>query len=203
VVKAGGRQFVHQKDVSEGNAMKKTLLLSTATVLFSLIFFAGLCVAGGPVTKPIKTMWTGTAYVVGIGVIGDQCDGRVLVVNIATGVSTLTGQSQWFSEYCGDFSGESNENFSGEGWGIFTAANGDKGFATITITLNDKEFWQEETFIGGTGRFEGMTGDTTSAGTVIGDGEFPPFTSLTVYPHLLDAPSNWQATTTGSFTFNR
>lgn len=181
--------------------MKRTLLLSTPIVLFSLVFFAGLCVAGEPVTKSLKTMWTGTAYVVGIGFIGDQCDGRVLVVNTGTGVSTLTGQSEWFSEYCGDFSGENNENFSGEGWGIFTAANGDKGFATITITLTGKDIFQQETFIGGTGRFEGMTGDTTSTGTVIGDGEFPPFTSLTVYPHLLTPPSNWQATTTGSFTF--
>jgi len=175
--------------------MKRTLFLSAAIVLSALVFFAGLCVAEGPVTKSLKTMWTGTAYVVGIGVIGDPCDGRVLVVNTATGVSTLTGQSEWFSEYCGDFSGE---NFSGEGWGIFTAANGDKGFATITIEVTGNDISQQETFIGGTGRFEGMTGDTTSTGTVIGDGEFP---DATVYPYLIIPPSNWQATTTGSFTF--
>ena len=36
------------------------------------------------------------------------------------------------------------------------------------------------------------------AGTGIGDGEFP---DEDVYPHLMIPPSNWQATSMGSFTF--
>ena len=179
--------------------MKKTLLLSTAIVLFSLIFFAGVCVAGGAVTKPLKIMWTGTAYVVGLGSPYEGCDGEIRVVNTGTGVSTLSGQCEWFSVYCGTYDKEGN--FEGTGWGIVTAANGDKGYAEIELNLSARgEISQTETFIGGTGRFEGMSGNTSSTGTITGPGTFPY--TAPVHAQLLDYPSNWQATSVGTYTLN-
>jgi len=180
--------------------MKKTLLLSTAVVVFSLIFFAGVCIAGGPVTKPVKIMWTGTAYGVGFGSPYDDCNGKLRFINIGTGVSTLSGAVQWFADYCVT---PTSTGFIGAGWGIVTAANGDKAYAKISIETDDGAISQTETLVGGTGRFEGMTGDSTSTGIVTGYGTYTyDYDPSLEDALLLEAPTEWQATSTGTWNLH-
>ena len=40
--------------------MKRLFSITVVMLLFSVMFFVGVCVAGGPVTKPLKAKWTGT-----------------------------------------------------------------------------------------------------------------------------------------------
>jgi hypothetical protein len=179
--------------------MKRTLLLSAAIVLFALVFFVGLCVAGESVTKPVKIMWTGTVYLVSVD--APTCSGeKYQYINTAKGVSTIFGEADYLSGYCGhvDVDSQNNVIFSGDGWGIVTAANGDQAHLLIHIVVNltTHAFAQTEEFIGGTGRFEGVSGLTSSTGT---SADAPD-----TFPYgfgVFDIPGTWQATTTGSITF--
>jgi hypothetical protein len=177
-----------------GNTMKRLFVISTTVVLCSVFFFAVVCVAG-EVTKPAHVRWSGTAYIVG----GNPYCGstQILVINTGEGLSSLSGKSTWLSAYCGAYT--SPTTFEGEGWGIMTVANGDKAYADIEITIESGQFTEIETFIDGTGRFEGMSGITTTTGSII---DAPETFPVGTYPQVLENPANWEATSTGSLTFS-
>jgi hypothetical protein len=192
VVQAGGRQFAHQKDIAEGNAMKKTRFLSTAVILFSVMFLAGVCVAGGP-PKPGAAKWTGTLYDVG------YCDAtHVMTVNIGQGVSTILGRASFVFTYCTPADGP------GSGWGIVTTSTGDTIHVRITtlsvdLSQNPPVWSEHEVFIGGTGKFANATGEFDSQGVWTFDTDVFPYGTET--PELVRPPQGWIGTTYGWMNF--
>ncbi len=144
--------------------MKRLFAITVVVLLSSAIFFLVPCAAGDPVTKPVKITWTGILYSF---TSSESCPaGTFQSINIAKGLSTLYGESDWLGVYCLRFA--SATSITGSGWGILTAANGDQVHALIDVTVdlskNPVEWSETEFIVGGTGKFEGATG--TSEGEV-------------------------------------
>jgi hypothetical protein len=179
--------------------MKRLLAITSVMLLISAMFFVVEGAAGDPVTRPSKATWTGTTYVVGF--CPDTTNfpvGAAQVINIGNGFSTATGVSEWFSEYCLYFN--TPASLAGSGWGILTAANGDRIHTSIQVSADltkDPVEWSETEFlVGGTGRFEGATGETVSQGTWTSGTDPFPF-GEGIMPSLFQQPQGWEGTTKG------
>lgn len=134
------------------------------------------------VTRPWTGTWSGNGAVVG------TCnDGAfLLMVDSGTGEADHMGSSSHLTAYCMD-----PVTWTGAGGGVETAANGDELHFQLTLqiiwTSASDGIWREvETVTGGTGRFVGATGSSTSSGT---------FT--------LTSPTTtvWEGTHAGSLTY--
>ena len=109
--------------------MKRLFVITLVVLLSSTIFFMGVCLAGGQVTKPFKGKWTGTLYTVGLCFDELPPTGNLVqTINVGKGVSTLTGVSDFLFVYCIDAT-----SGVGSGWGILTAASGD----TIHVSVEE------------------------------------------------------------------
>lgn len=180
--------------------MKRVFAITVVLFLSSAMFFVVLCGAGDLVTRPSKIMWTGIVYVLGPSAACPA--GSVLSVNVGKGVSTLSGESDWFSGAC--LHPVSATSLAGSGWGILTASNGDRLHASTDLTVDlsktPVEWFETELFVGGTGRFEGATGGTDSHGTwTSGTDLFPSGSSIS--PLLFQVPHGWVGTSEGEVTF--
>ena len=178
--------------------MRKLLFLSTVLLLLSVMSLAGVCVAGGPQSKPFVAKWTGTLYDAGF------CDANnVLTVNVGRGVSSLIGPSSFVFMYCIPLDLAS----PGAGWGVITAATGDTlhvriSDLTVDITQIPPAWSEHETLIGGTGKFANADGETDSQGTWTSETDpFPTGAGGISVPPLLLAPQDWVGTSHGSMRF--
>ena len=142
--------------------MKRLFAITGVILLSSVIFFVIVGEAGGPPARTLKGRWSGIGYNVGQG----NCpDNHVQNYAIARGMLNLTGESEWFSEGCLDLA-----TYTSKGYAVITASNGDRLFIGFVITLSPPDVtgagtWsQEEEIIGGTGRFEGVGGTSSSGG---------------------------------------
>ncbi len=180
--------------------MKRLFAITVVLLLSSAMVFVVPSVAGDPVTRPLKIMWTGIVYVMGPS---SACPaGSVLAVNIGKGVSTVSGESDWFSGVC--LEPVTASSLAGSGWGILTAANGDRLHTSVEVTVdlgkNPVEWSETEFAVGGTGRFEGATGSTDSHGTwTSGTDLFPSGSSIAPLP--FQEPHGWVGTSEGEITF--
>lgn len=134
-----------------------------------------------PVTRPWNGTWSGVTTV-----NGNCANGGLLGVDSGTGQAEHMGSSTHLSTYCLD-----PVTLTGSGIGVETAANGDELYFRLTLqiimTSASGGIWMEaETVIGGTGRFAGATGSSTSSGTFT-------FTSPTT--------TVWEGTHTGTLTY--
>ncbi len=180
--------------------MKRLFAMTVVTLLSTAMFFVVVCAAGGPVTIPSKASWTGIIYTLGAS---SSCPvGSFQAINIGKGFTNFSGQSDWLAEYCVHF--ESDTSMAGFGWGILTAANGDRLHASLELTVdlskNPVEWSETEVFVGGTGRFEGVTGTVDSHGTWTSGADPFPFGS-SILPLLPQAPQGYVGTSEGEFTF--
>ncbi len=181
--------------------MKRVFAITVVLLLASAMFFVVVCAAGDPVTRPSKIMWAGIVYNLGPAPLSCPA-GTNFAINIGKGVSTLSGESDWFSGIC--IHPVSATSVAGSGWGILTAANGDRLHASIDLTIDlsktPVEWFETEVFVGGTGRFEGATGSTDSHGTwTTGTDLFPSGSSIP--PTLFRDPQGWVGTSEGEITF--
>ena len=142
--------------------MKRLFAITAVMLLSSAIFFIAVGEAGGPSAMTLKGRWSGIGYNVGQG----NCPtGHVQGYVIAKGFMNLTGQSEWFSEGCTNLA-----TFTSEGSAVVTTSDGDRLFVEYAITMSPPDAtgagtWsQNEDIIGGTGRFEGVTGSSSSGG---------------------------------------
>lgn len=191
--------------------MKRSLTFSVTALLFSAMFLTVAAYSGdGGVTKSSTGMWSGTIYQVG------YCDGSTATapiiksINIGKGVMSLTGKSDWFGVACSYCSVPSStppyycDELSGSGWGIITAANGDQIHIsiisqTIDLTANPPTWDEVEETVGGTGSFEGATGETNSHG--VWTFKTDPFPVGSGYdPGLLSPPQGWVGVNEGHIT---
>ena len=187
--------------------MKRIFAITVVMLLSSAMFFVVVCAGAGPVTKPFHGMWSGNIYLVGpctdtnfppTEFPSPPFPPPVQVINVGKGVSTITGESDFFSVYCNYFTSETT--MAGSGWAILTAANGDVLHLRIAGTLNlDTGAWTEEEWAeGGTGRFKDATGETESGGNIIAptDPDLFPY-NANIPPRLIQAPAFWVGTTKG------
>ena len=189
--------------------MKRLFAISVVMLLYSAMFFVVVCTGADPVTKPLKAMWTGTLYISpncadpGFQVPFPFSPPVFQVINVGKGVSTGSGESDWLSVICTYFTSADLSTMAGSGWGLVTAANGDTIHAQVELTVDrstDPPRWTEtETFVGGTGRFEGATGRSDSGGTWTVTDPFPSVPGIP--PQLLKAPQGWVGTSIGEITF--
>lgn len=187
--------------------MKRLFAISVVMLLSSAMFFVVVGAGAGPVEKkPASGMWSGTIYDVGY-CAGSTTEAPVIqAINVGKGVSTLTGKSDWFSVVC-TYCTIPNQNspfgcdeMSGSGWAIITAANGDKLHLEITDVGVDltaiPPIWTEyETIVGGTGRFDGASGESDSNGTWTSGILFP--SGENIPPLLILPPQGWVGTNEG------
>jgi len=183
--------------------MKRQCAITVVVLLSSAMFLMGVCAAGNPVTKPFKAQWSGTDYAVGPCVDPVTNLPGALILNLGKGVATITGESEFFSVSCNTFTSETTAVNSG--WMIVTAADGDKLHITIEGTLNlaTGEWTEEETTVGGTGRFKNATGFAESGGNIITSNglDLFPFGTSAIKPELLAAPTYWVGKTDGYLTY--
>jgi hypothetical protein len=112
------------------------------------------------VERPFKGTWIGgsTFY------FPSTCpaDKPLLAIATAKGIATLTGPGEYDSTYCCN-----PTNGECVGTGKITAANGDEIHLTLIHYFDpvSGDWNQIEEIIGGTGRFQGATGRSTSSGT--------------------------------------
>lgn len=142
--------------------MKRIFAITAVMLLSTAMFFVVVCAGADSVTKSTKGTWSGIGYNVGQG---NCAPGLLQTMSIGKGVMTLTGESEWFSLGCLD-----PATGNGLGTAVITAANGDVLYLMINIqlvpeTVDSGNWFQTEQIIGGTGRFEGSTGDGSSSGT--------------------------------------
>ena len=158
--------------------MKRLFAITVVMLLSSAMFFVVVCAGADPVVKPLKGRWSGTTAIVGF--CSDQSP--FLALSTAKGIMTLTGESEWASSVCCGPTGHC------EGTALITAANGDVLILSIIHDFNPVlgTWEQSEVFTGGTGRFEGVTGNSTSSGTFTFTGQ------------LTDS---WTGTNEGMLTF--
>lgn len=149
--------------------MKRTLAITTVLFLFSALFFVCVCPAGDE--RSLKGSWSGEMYMMGPGAGLDTglCPvGTLLVISIGKGVSSHLGASDYFGALC--WHQIDATTMEGQGFAILTGANGDKLFTNAILTSygigGPSGPWEEiATITGGTGTFEGATGEGTSKGT--------------------------------------
>lgn len=186
--------------------MKRLCAITVFGLLSSAMFLVGVCVAGDPVTKPFKAQWSGTIYAMGPCVDPDPNLplGALQVLNVGKGVATITGESEFISVGCSALSSATVTVSSG--WMILTAANGDKLHIRIEGTLNlaTGEWTEEESIVGGTGRFKDATGYSESGGNIITSTALDlfPFGAIpAIKPELPAAPTYWVGKTDGYITY--
>jgi hypothetical protein len=179
--------------------MKRLFVITGVMLLSSAIFFVVASAGTGHVEKPVQGMWTGTSYT--LGPCPDTTNfppDAFLVVNVGQGILTHMGNSKFISLYCEFFT--SDTSLEGSGWTIVTGADGDTLHLSIEIMseLGDTppRWMEHETIVGGTGKFEGATGEANSGGTVISGTDSFPF-GESFDPGLLQAPTGWIGTTDG------
>ena len=186
--------------------MKRLFAITVVMLLSSAMFFVVVCAGAHPVEKPTQGMWTGTIYV--LGPCPDTTNfplGAAQVINVGKGVLTHTGKSNFISSSCSYFTSETSAE--GSGWAVLTAENGDTIHFSIELTLdlstNPPSWTEHETVVGGTGRFEGATGESDSEGTwTLGADPFPYGLNGSpdeIPPRLFQAPQGWVGTTEGWF----
>lgn len=175
---------------------RKSLVLLVASVAFIALLTAPAGFVAGSVSEaaeaghgysdePVTRPWNGTWS--GVTTIIASCEnGGLLGVDSGTGQAEHMGSSTHLSTYCLD-----PVTLTGSGIGVETAANGDELYfrltLQITVTSASGGIWMEaETVMGGTGRFSGATGSSTSSGTFT-------FTSPTT--------TVWEGTHTGTLTY--
>lgn len=179
--------------------MKRHLAITAAMLLCSAIFFVVVCAGAEMVAVPTQGMWTGTGYI--LGPCPDTANfppGAFQVVNVGQGLLTHAGKSNFISSYCTYFTSETS--MEGSGWMIITTSNGDTLHLSIEVTddlsVTPTRWTEHETVVGGTGRFEGATGESYSGGpSTFGTDPFPFGGSIP--PALLQAPLPWAGTTEG------
>lgn len=192
--------------------MKRLFAITFVILLSSGMFLAGAYAGDGEITKSLSGMWNGTIYQVGYCVGSTPMAPIFMTVNIGKGVSTLTGNSDWYSVDCGHCSVPSSnpplfcDELSGSGWGIVTSSNGDQLHLDITrqtvnLTDNPPTWIEEETIVGGTGMFEGVSGESDSLGTWTSGTN--PFPYGTLDPQLVRPPQGWVGTNEGSIRFSK
>jgi len=179
--------------------MKRFFAITGAMLLFSAIFFVTAGAGGDMVRHPTHGMWTGTDYLVGL--CPDTTNfppGSFLAVNIGQGVMTHIGKSNFISVSCLYFTSETE--VEGSGWMIVTASNGDTIHVSIDFTndlgVTPGQWTEHESIVGGTGRFEGASGESDT------EGIFPPGTDPfpfggSIPPGVFQQPSPWIGTTEG------
>ncbi len=207
--------------------MKRFFAITTVMVLCSALFFAVACEGAGlfggifgtrvgaaaaPVEKkPASGMWSGTIYDVGFCAGSTTAAPVIQAINVGKGVSTLTGKSDWFSVIC-TYCAIPNLNrppaycdeMDGSGWAIITTANGDKLHLEITsvgadLTATPPSWTEDETIVGGTGRYEGASGESHSKGTWTTGTSFP--SGENIPPLLILPPQGWVGTNEGWIEF--
>ena len=179
--------------------MKRLLTITSFVLLFSALFVVAAGAGANQGRRPTYGMWTGTDYFV--GPCPDTTNfppGAFLVVNIGQGVMTHIGKSSFIAVGCVYFTSETS--LEGSGWMIVTASNGDT-LHVSTESTNDLSVipgrWTEhETVVGGTGRFEGASGETDTEGIFITVTDPFPF-GESIFPELFQSPSAWIGTTEG------
>jgi hypothetical protein len=190
----------HDRDTENErrNSMKRLIAITGAMFLATAVFIVVASAGGDPVEKPVQGMWAGIAY--SLGPCPDTVNfpsGAFLVVNVGHGTLTHMGNANFISFYCESFT--TSTLLEGSGWTIVTGADGDTLHMSIEIT-NDLGVipprWEEhETIVGGTGKFEGATGEADSGGTVISGADSFPF-GESYTPGLLSEPTYWIGATT-------
>jgi hypothetical protein len=180
--------------------MKRLFSIASVMLLFSAIFFMAAGAGADMVSHPTHGMWNGTDYLVGPCPDTNNTfpEGALLAVNIGQGVMTHIGKSNFISVSCLYFTSETE--VAGSGWMIVTTSNGDTIHVSIDFT-NDLSVppgsWTEhESIVGGTGRFEGATGESDTEGIFTPVTDPFPFGG-SIPPALFQAPSPWIGTTEG------
>jgi hypothetical protein len=183
--------------------MKKLVTVTVTTLLSSAMFFVVVCAGADPGVKPTHGKSTGTIYMVGPCTDTAFPLGAVQNINIGKGVFTHTGKSGFFSSSCTYFISQTSAE--GFGWAIVTAENGDTIHlsieSTVDFSVTPPRWTEHETIIGGTGKFEGATGESDSGGTwTLGTDPFPYNLNGSpdeIPPLLLQPPQGWEGTTNG------
>ncbi|MGB7972683.1 MAG: hypothetical protein WCF31_12035 [Candidatus Deferrimicrobiaceae bacterium] len=175
--------------------MKRLFSIASVMLLFSAIFFVAAGAGADMVSHPTHGMWTGTDYLV--GPCPDTSE-AFLFVNIGQGVMTHIGKSKFVSVSCASF--DSPTSLEGSGWMIVTASNGDTIHVSIEfsndLSVTPIQWTEHELIVGGTGRFEGATGESYTEGTFAPVTDPFPF-GESIPPGVLQPPSPWIGTTEG------
>jgi hypothetical protein len=156
--------------------MKRLFATTVVMLLSSAMFFVVVC-AGGALKANSNSSAVVERSFIGTWIGGSTfyfpstcpADKPLLAIATAKGIATHTGASEFDSTFC------CNPN-TGEcvGTAKITAANGDEIHLTLTHFFSPVtgDWTQNETIIGGTGRFEGATGSGSSSGTSTPTGQF-------------------------------
>jgi len=188
--------------------MKRLFSITLVMLLSSAMFFVVASAGAGPVEKkPASGMWSGTIYDVGYCAGSTNEAPIIQSINVGKGVSTLTGKSDWLSVFC-SYCTIPNVNrppfycdeLAGSGWAIITTADGDKLHLEITevgvdLTATPPSWTEHETIVGGTGRFDGASGESDSNGTWTSGTPFP--SGENIPPLLILPPQGWAGTNEG------
>ncbi|MEX1288735.1 MAG: hypothetical protein AB1Z57_12405 [Acidimicrobiia bacterium] len=157
------------------HTMRRSLVV--AVVLLVALAAMPLALAGGGHERPFKEDLTGY----GMPPIADpvlveaRCGEGALWISTMTGTGTIThlGRVTWEAEHCfyDDFMSFGASELT------ITAANGDQLFGTYTGSMTGPTTWLDDlTIVGGTGRFEGATGEVAESGWYDPDTEYMEIT---------------------------
>jgi len=186
-------------DMERRDPMKRLLTITSFVLLFSALFVVAAGAGADQGRRPIQGKWTGTDYFV--GPCPDTTNfppGAFLAVNIGQGVMTHIGKSNFISVGCVYFTSETS--MEGSGWMIVSASNGDTLHVSIEsssdLSVTPGRWTEHETVVGGTGRFEGASGETDTEGIFAPVTDPFPF-GESIPPALFQPPSPWIGTTEG------
>lgn len=144
-----------------GADMKNPRSVLWAVCFFSAVVYGAAADSPRRPWKSWNVTWIGDATIVG------KCEnGGQLFVENGVGLAEQMGKSKWSDKYCMN---PITWTASGRD-AVVTAENGDKVFLQITLlftwtTKTTGNWVEQETIIGGTGRFAGAAGGSHSTGT--------------------------------------
>jgi hypothetical protein len=144
--------------------MKRLFAITSAMLLSTAMIFVVVCAAGD--TKPMRGVWSGKAF------FFESFEAPMYIIVNGKGNATQLGKTDYFA-YLVPNDTDKHPDYYLRGGAVDTAADGDALY--LEIYFKDDPVsgtWEQiDEIVGGTGKFAGASGNTTSSGTYVIDME--------------------------------
>ena len=144
--------------------MKRLFAITSVMLLSSAMFFVVVCAAAD--TKPMSGVWSGKVF------FFESFEAPLYIIVNGKGNATHLGNTDYFA-YLVPNTSDKHPDYPLMGGAVDTAASGDALYLEIYFRDDPSAgTWEQiEEIVGGTGKFAGASGGTTSRGTYVVDME--------------------------------